>query len=90
MLTASLHSVHENERKILFEHLDRLQRDYECLATPQTVRLIRRVSRAGKVRVLITNLLDTQRYRAAALPRALSPALAHRGSLQTPQTPHGP
>ncbi len=27
MLAASLHSVHENERQILFEHLDRLQSD---------------------------------------------------------------
>ena len=27
MLTASLHSVHENERQILFEHLDRLRSD---------------------------------------------------------------
>jgi len=27
MLTASLHSVHENERQILFEHLDCLQSD---------------------------------------------------------------
>jgi len=35
-------------------------RDYECLASPQTVRLIRQVSPAGKVRVLITNLLGTQ------------------------------
>ncbi|MCP3018348.1 IS4 family transposase [Cupriavidus basilensis] len=126
MLAASLHSVHENERQILFEHLDRLQsddlllldrgyparwlvavlnerkipfcmradgsgfaavrhfvrsgrdeaivtlpaparndaRDYECAATPQTVRLIRQVSPAGKVRVLITNLLDMHRYPA--------------------------
>ncbi|MGX6564756.1 hypothetical protein [Cupriavidus necator] len=41
-------------------------RDYACLASLQTVRLIRQVSPAGKVRVLITNLLDTQRYPAAA------------------------
>ncbi|WP_455289005.1 hypothetical protein [Cupriavidus necator] len=27
MLAASLHSVHENERQILFEHPDRLQSD---------------------------------------------------------------
>lgn len=27
MLAASLHSVYENERQILFEHLDRLQSD---------------------------------------------------------------
>ncbi|CAG9187626.1 IS4 family transposase [Cupriavidus pinatubonensis] len=127
MLTASLHSVHENERQILFEHLDRLQsddlllldrgyparwlvavlnqrnipfcmradgsgfaavqrfvrsgrgeaivrlpaparidaRDYECAATPQTVRLIRQISPAGRVRVLITSLLDMQRYPAS-------------------------
>jgi len=126
-LVASLHSVLENERQILFEHLDRLQsddlllldrgyparwlvavlnqrnipfcmradgsgfaaiqrfvrsgrdeaivrlpaparidaRDYECAATPQTVRLVRQISPAGKVRVLITNLLDMQRYPAA-------------------------
>ncbi|BDB30701.1 hypothetical protein Tamer19_11850 [Cupriavidus sp. TA19] len=41
-------------------------RDYECAATPQTVRLIRQISPAGKVRVLITNLLDMHRYPAAA------------------------
>lgn len=27
MLAASLHSVHENERQMLFEHLDRLSSD---------------------------------------------------------------
>jgi len=127
MLAASLHSIHENERQILFEHLDRLQsddlllldrgyparwlvsvlnqrnlpfcmradssgfaairdfmrsgrdeaivtlpapahddaRDYECPAIPQTVRLIRQISPEGKVRVLITNLLDMYRHPAA-------------------------
>ena len=123
MLSASLHSIHENERQMLFDHLDLLsssdlllmdrgypcrwlvallnqrgigfcmrvekagntgfacvrdfmrsgcaeqivtlpapdQRDvsdYECLATPQTVRLIRHVASTGKVRVLMTNLID--------------------------------
>lgn len=123
MLSASLHATHENERQMLFEHLDRLgaqdlllldrgfpcrwlvallnrrgiafcmrvekagnagfacvrdflrsgkhdaivtlaaptQRDatdYECLAEPQTVRLIRHVASTGKIRVLMTNLLD--------------------------------
>jgi IS4 transposase len=38
---------------------------YECLATPQTVRLVRHVASTGKVRVLMTNLLDTQRFPAA-------------------------
>lgn len=32
--------------------------DYECPATPQTVRLVRHVASTGKVRVLMTNLLD--------------------------------
>ena len=123
MLAASLHSVHEGERQMLFQHLDRLSggdlllmdrgypsrwlvavlnargigfcmrvekagnagfacvrdflrsgdderivtlappdrrdaTDYECPATPQTVRLVRHVASTGKVRVLMTNLLD--------------------------------
>lgn len=130
MLTASLHGTHENERQMLFEHLDRLSNsdvllmdrgypcrwlvallnrrdigfcmrvekagnggfacvrdflrsglheqiatlpapdrrdaiDYECPATPQTVRLIRHVASTGKVRVLMTNLVDTVRFPAA-------------------------
>ena len=130
MLAASLHSVHENERQMLFEHLDLLgsgdlllmdrgypcrwlasllnhrgisfcmrvekagnsgfscvrdflrsglqeqivtlpapdradARDYECPAEPQTVRLVRHVASTGKVRVLMTNLLDQQRFPAA-------------------------
>jgi hypothetical protein len=131
MLAASLHSVHESERQMLFQHLDRLgpsdlllmdrgypcrwlpallnQRgisfcmrverggdtggfncvrrflrsglteqivvlpaptrrdaaDYECPATPQTVRLVRHVASTGKVRVLMTNLFDTALFPAA-------------------------
>lgn len=130
MLAASLHSVHENERQMLFEHLDRLSRDdlllldrgypcrwlpavlnqrgiafcmrveqagagglacvrqflrtgldeqivtlpapdrrdacdYECPATAQTVRLVRHVASTGKVRVLMTNLLDSVRFPAS-------------------------
>jgi hypothetical protein len=130
MLAASLHSVHESERQMLFEHLDRLgggdlllldrgypsrwlvgllnQRgiafcmrveldgesgftcvrrfrrsglseaivtlpppdrrdviDYECPATPPRVRLVRHVAPNGRVRVLMTNLFDTQRFPAA-------------------------
>lgn len=130
MLAASLHSAHENERQMLFEHLDRLASgdlllldrgfpcrwlvallnlrgiafcmraekagnagfarvrdflrsgqqeavvtlpapdrrdavDYECPALPQTVRLIRHVASTGKVRVLMTNLLDQERFPAA-------------------------
>lgn len=38
--------------------------DYECPATPQTVRLIRHRASTGSVRVLMTNLLDTQRFPA--------------------------
>lgn len=129
MLATSLHSVHDNERQMLFEHLDRLssgdlllldrgypcrwlpallnQRgisfcmrveqsgdggfacvrqfldsglaeqivtlrapdrrdavDYECPATPQTVRLVRHVASTGKIRVLMTNLLDAARFPA--------------------------
>ena len=40
-------------------------RDYECPATPQTVRLVRHVASTGKVRVLMTNLFDQQRFPAA-------------------------
>lgn len=123
MLAASLHSVHEGERQMLFQHLDRLHTDdvllmdrgypsrwlvaalnyrgigfcmrveikgnsgfacvrdflrsdaldqivtiaapdrrdaddYECPVKPQTVRLVRHVASTGKVRVLMTNLLD--------------------------------
>jgi hypothetical protein len=130
MLAASLHSIHENERQMLFQHLDLLTsgdvllmdrgypcrrlvallnqrsigfcmrvekagntgfacvRDflrsglqeqvvilaapdkadaiaYECTATPQTVRLVRHVASTGKVRVLMTNLLDPLRFPAA-------------------------
>ena len=129
MLAASLHSIHENERQMLFQHLDLLTCDdvllmdrgypcrwlvallnqrgigfcmrvekagnsgfacvrdflrsglqeqivtlpapskvdaeaYECPAVPQTVRLVRHVASTGKVRVLMTNLLDTQRFPA--------------------------
>jgi len=131
MLAASLHSVHEGERQMLFEHLDRLgpqdlllldrgypsrwlvaslnQRgiafcmrvelagqsgftcvrqfrssglseqivtlpapdrrdviDYDCPATPPRVRLVRHVAPSGQVRVLMTNLFDTQRFPAPA------------------------
>jgi hypothetical protein len=130
MLAASLHSVHENERQMLFEHLDRLSSDdlllldrgypcrwlpavlnqrgipfcmrveqsgnggfacvrqflrsgldeqivtlrapdhrdaldYECPAMALTVRLVRHVASTGKVRVLMTNLLDSARYPAS-------------------------
>lgn len=129
MLAASLHSVHENERQMLFQHLDRLssgdvllmdrgypcrwlvsaliQRgihfcmrvekagaggfncvrdflrsgeqervvtlpapdnrdaaDFECPATPQTVRLVRHGASTGKVRVLMTNLFDSLQFPA--------------------------
>ena len=130
MLAASLHSIHENERQMLFQHLDRLSAhdvllmdrgypcrwlvalliargigfcmrveregnggfacvrdflrsdkdeqivtlpapdrrdaaDYECPAQPQTVRLVRHVASTGKVRVLMTNLLDEAEFPAA-------------------------
>ena len=130
MLASSLHGIHENERQMLFEHLNLLgtgdlllmdrgypcrwlvallnhrgigfcmrvekagnsgfacvrdflrsgltekivtlaapdrddARDYECPAEPQTVRLVRHVASTGKVRVLMTNLLDQQRFPAA-------------------------
>jgi hypothetical protein len=123
MLAASLHSVHEGERQMLFQHLGRLSGgdlllmdrgypsrwlvavlnargigfcmrvenagntgfacvrdflrsdeherivtlaapdrrdadDYECPASAQKVRLVRHVASTGKVRVLMTNLLD--------------------------------
>jgi hypothetical protein len=129
-LVASLHSIHESERQMLFQHLDLLNsgdlllmdrgypcrwlvavlnqrgigfcmrvekagnagftcvrdflrsdrveqivtlpasdrsdaNDYECPAAPQTVRLIRHVASTGKVRVLMTNLLDMEEFPAA-------------------------
>ena len=138
MLSASLHSVHEGERQILFQHLDKISetdlllldrgypcrwlpavlnqrkiafcmrvehtkapgsnepcersgfacvrdflrsglaeqivtlrapdrpdaRDYECTREPQTVRLIRHVAPNGKVRILMTNLLDSVAFPA--------------------------
>jgi hypothetical protein len=36
--------------------------DYECPAEPQTVRLIRHIAPNAKVRVLMTNLLDSTRF----------------------------
>jgi hypothetical protein len=123
MLAASLHSIHESERQMLFQHIDCLSSrdvvlmdrgypcrwlvavliargigfcmrvekegntgfacvrdflrsgkddqivtlpapdrrdadDYECPAKPQAVRLVRHGASTGKVRVLMTNLLD--------------------------------
>jgi hypothetical protein len=43
--------------------------DYECPATqraPQVVRLVRQIASTGKVRVLMTNLLDITHFLAAA------------------------
>ncbi len=40
--------------------------DYELACTPTTVRLIRDVTPGGRVRVLMTSLLDRRRYPAAA------------------------
>lgn len=40
--------------------------DYECPRQISTVRLIRQVTPAGKVRVLMTSLLDATQYPAAA------------------------
>lgn len=39
--------------------------DYECGREQQTVRLVRNIARNGKVSVLMTNLLDTQRFPAS-------------------------
>ncbi|MBG6073671.1 MULTISPECIES: IS4 family transposase [unclassified Polaromonas] len=39
--------------------------DYECPREPQTVRLVRHIAPNGAVRVLMTNLLDRQRFPAA-------------------------
>lgn len=153
MLAASLHSVHENERQMLFEHLDRLSSDdlllldrgypcrwmpavlsqhdihfrmrveqsgnggfacvrqflrsgldeqmvtlrapdhrdtldYECPAMAITVRLVRHVASTGKVRVLMTNLLDSARYPASQFgdlyhPRwRIEEAFKHRLNLE--------
>lgn len=138
MLAASLHSIHDNERQMLFEHLDQLRpddlllldrgypcrwlvallnqrgirfcmrvdvaggrgfacvreflrsgraeqvvsaraperrdvRDYGCPATPPRVRLVRHVAPNGRIRVLMTNLFDTQ-----AFPAELFGELYHR------------
>ena len=131
MLATSLHSIHESERQMLFEHLDRLSHgdlllldrgyparwvvgvlnqrgiqfcmrveksgnsgfrcvrdflrsglseqvvtlrapnkqdviDFECPATPQTVRLVRHIAPNGQVRVLMTNLFDVVRFPACS------------------------
>lgn len=39
--------------------------DYDCPATQQEVRLVRSVTHDGKIRVLMTNLLDTHTFPAA-------------------------
>ena len=39
--------------------------DYEISRTPQVVRLVRHVASSGNVRVLMTNLLDTERFPAS-------------------------
>lgn len=41
-------------------------RDYELARTPTAVRLIRDVTPSGRVRVLMTSLIDSERYPAAA------------------------
>ena len=129
MLAASLHSVHEGERQMLLQHIDRLSggdlllmdrgypsrwlvaalnargvgfcmrvekagnsgfacvrdflrsdddarivtlaapdrrdaADYECPAMAQTVRLVRHIASTGRVRVLMTNLLDPMAFPA--------------------------
>ena len=129
MLAASLHSVHENERQMLFEQLHRLSStdlllldrgypcrwlvavlnqhdiwfcmrveksgtagftcvreflrsglaeqivtlraadrrdvlDFKCPSQPQSVRLVRHVAPNGQLRVLMTNLLDAERFPA--------------------------
>lgn len=38
--------------------------DYECPAAPQEVRLVRSITRDGQIRVLMTNLLDAQKFPA--------------------------
>lgn len=49
----------EDDRIVTLAAADRRDAaDYECPATAQTVRLIRHVSGTGKVRVLMTNLID--------------------------------
>jgi hypothetical protein len=45
---------------------ERDARDYELARTPTTVRLIRDVTPSGRVRVLMTSLLDAGRYPAAS------------------------
>jgi hypothetical protein len=53
----------ENERIVTLAAPGRRDADdYECPATPQTVRLIRHISSTGKVRVLMTNLLDPKEF----------------------------
>ena len=47
--------------------------DYQCPAQPQSVRLVRQVAPSGAVRVLMTNLLDTERF-----PAELFAELYHR------------
>ncbi|CAN7551429.1 IS4 family transposase [Paraburkholderia sp. SIMBA_054] len=57
----------EAERVVTLEApSERDARDYELARTPTTVRLIRDVTPSGRVRVLMTSLLDAGRYPAAS------------------------
>lgn len=72
-VTAFAHSG-EAERVVTLDAPNRHDaRDYELARTPTTVRLIRDVTPSGRVRVLMTSLLDAQRYPAASFG-----ALYHR------------
>ena len=55
--------------------------DYECPAKPQTVRLVRHVASTGKVRVLMTNLLDETEFPTAEFGDRYHQPLADRRSI---------
>jgi hypothetical protein len=56
----------ETERVVILPAPDeRDARDYELTRTPTRVRLIRDITPDGRCRVLMTSLLDSQRYRAS-------------------------
>lgn len=71
MLAASLHAVTEcGERQdqlvMLRAPNQRDAGDYECERVPQEVRLIRHVAPNGQIRVMMTNLLDSEIFPASA------------------------
>lgn len=60
-----LHSGLDEKIVTLPAHNHRDALDYECPRTQQTVRLVRHIATNGNVRILMTNLLDSNHFPAA-------------------------